>query len=241
MSDASSSSKIWTRFESKKPDGSIIKLKIENRPVEPENDVFEFLMEHFVTEEAVHKASGVSKNADAVKEYRELMTLVFTAVPIHATACCIDDDSDTRGKILGLSVVQLMRNTDKFEDLIKDMVFKTEEMQRLLYAAKVLDGYTEDKSEYDIFYYGRGVIVHPDYRRLGIAVELVRVRELICKDTVISMTCAWMSARGSQKAAEINSWRTMSEVPREELEEKTGFTFDKNLPSFKFMFKDVLI
>ncbi|XP_034830581.1 uncharacterized protein [Maniola hyperantus] len=239
MSDVSGSCKIWTRFESKKADGSIIKLRIEDRPVAHENDVYEFLMEHFVPEEAVHKASGVSKNKEAIKEYRELMTLVFKAVPIYATVCCVDDDSSTVGKILGLSVVQLMKNTDKFEDLIKDMEIKTEIMQRLLYAAKVLEGYSEDMKKYDIFYYGRGIIVHPDYRRLGIAVQLVRARELMCTETGIPMTCAWMSAKGSQKAADQNNWKTMSEVPREELEEKTGFTFDKNLPSFKFMYKTV--
>lgn len=64
-------------------------------------------------------------------------------------------------------------------------------------------------------------------------------RELLCMDTKIPMTCAWMSARGSQKAADANSWKTMAEVPREELEEKTGLTFDKALPSFKFMYKTI--
>ncbi|XP_039754064.1 uncharacterized protein LOC120629253 [Pararge aegeria] len=231
--------KVWTRFESKKPDGSIVKLRIEDRPVESENDVYVFLMDYFVPEEAVHKASGVSKNPEALKEYRELMTSFFKALPIHATVCCVDDDSNTAGKILGLSVIQPTRNTDKFEDFIKDMEFKSEEMIRILYAAKVLESYTGDSKKYDIFYYGRGIIVHPEYRRLGIAVELVKVRELICIDSGIPMTCAWMSAKGSQKAAEANSWKTMVEIPREELEEKTGLEFDKSLPSFKFMYKTV--
>lgn len=58
MADSVDSCKVWTRFESKKADGSIIKLRIEDRPVAPENDVYDFLMENFVPEEAVHKASG---------------------------------------------------------------------------------------------------------------------------------------------------------------------------------------
>lgn len=61
------------------------------------------------------------------------------------------------------------------------MEFKTEEMQRLLYAAKVLESYTEGLQKYEVFYYGRGIIVHPDYRRLGIAVELVKVRYVFFK------------------------------------------------------------
>lgn len=52
------------------------------------------------------------------------MSTFFQIVPIHATVCCLDDDSDTVGKILGLSVVQMTRNTDKFEDMIKDVSVK---------------------------------------------------------------------------------------------------------------------
>lgn len=66
-----------------------------------------------------------------------------------------------------------------YKGLIFQMEFKTEEMQRLLYAAKVLESYTEDLQKYEVFYYGRGIIVHPDYRRLGIAVELVKARYVL--------------------------------------------------------------
>lgn len=54
--------KVWTRFESKKADGRVIKLRVEDRPVVHGNDVYEFLMEYFVPQEAVHKASGELDN-----------------------------------------------------------------------------------------------------------------------------------------------------------------------------------
>ncbi|XP_045771527.1 uncharacterized protein LOC123871656 [Maniola jurtina] len=239
MSGKSDLCKIWTRFESKKQDGSIIKLRIQSWPLQPEDDVYEFMIKYFVPDEAIHKAAGIAKSQEAIKEYRELMNILFKVAPLHATVCCFDTDTTTVEKILGASIVQLMKNTDKLEDITKHMVFKTAEMQELLHAAKVLEGYLEGKAGYETFYFGRGISVHPDYRRLGIANELIKVRKLICIDNNIPMACAGMSARGTQKAADKNNWKTLSEVSLEELQEKTGLKLEKNIISHKLMYTTI--
>lgn len=55
------------------------------------------------------------------------------------------------------------------------------------------------------------------------------------------MTCAWMTSIGSQKAAEKNNWKTLFEISPENLEEITGLTLEKKVPSFKLMYYDVSI
>nr|XP_034830841.1 uncharacterized protein LOC117987885 [Maniola hyperantus] len=119
MSGESQLYKIWTRFESKKQDGSIIKLRIQSWSLQPEDDLYEFMMKHFVPDEAIHKAAGIASSKEAIKEYRELMNIFVKVAPLHATVCCFDTDSNTVEKILGASIVQLMKNTDKLEDITR--------------------------------------------------------------------------------------------------------------------------
>lgn len=59
--------------------------------------------------------------------------------------------------------------------ILLQMQFKTKEMKQLLHAAKVLEGHLENMTA-EQFYYGRGIVVHPEYRRLGIANELIKVK-----------------------------------------------------------------
>lgn len=54
------------------------------------------------------------------------------------------------------------------------------------------------------------------------------------------MTCARMSATGTQKAAERHGWKTFTEASIQELEEITGLTFEKNkISSYKLMYTTI--
>ncbi|CAH2234993.1 jg18992 [Pararge aegeria aegeria] len=233
--------KVWTRFESKKRDGTSIKLRIQSWKLKPQDAVFDLVMKHFVPEEAIHKAAGISKSPEAFQEYSELMTHFFKVAPLHTIVCCVDNESNTVDQIVGLSIAQLMKNTDKLEDIVNDMEFKSEEMQQLLHAAKVLEGYLKEKAScYETYYFGRGIFVHPEYRKMGIANELIKVKKLICIDNNVPMTCAGMSAVGTQRAAEKNNWKTFSDISIEELEEETGLTFgDDAISKHKLMYTTI--
>ncbi|XP_052740309.1 uncharacterized protein LOC112053381 [Bicyclus anynana] len=230
MSDMNEcTSKIWSRFEAKKQDGSVIKLRIQSWQLQSKDDVYEFILKHFVSGEAIHKAAGITRNPEALKEYGELLDLHFKVAPLCAEVCCVDNDGTTVDQILGVSMTQLMTNTQKLEDITKELDLKTAEIQQLLHAAKVLEGYLQPHiSSYNTFYFGRGLIVHPEYRKLGIANEFIKVRKLVCIANNVPMTCAGMSAVGSQKAAEKNNWKTFVDIPIDELEKNTGLVFEKD-------------
>lgn len=65
-------------------------------------------------------------------------------------------------------------------------------------------------------------------------------RTLICAENNVPMTCARMSATGTQKAAERHGWKTFTEASIQELEEITGLTFEKNkISSYKLMYTTI--
>lgn len=49
-------------------------------------------------------------------------------------------------------------------------------MKNLFGAAKVLFEYNGPKNDYAKYHEGRGVVVRPDYRKMGIANEFIRLR-----------------------------------------------------------------
>lgn len=50
--------KTWTRFEVKQKDGSILKLRIEDLPLDRIDDAVEFLVNNYMKEEAFQVAAG---------------------------------------------------------------------------------------------------------------------------------------------------------------------------------------
>lgn len=50
--------KTWTIFEVKERDGSILKLRIEDLPLDRTDDAVEFLVNHYMKEEAFQVAAG---------------------------------------------------------------------------------------------------------------------------------------------------------------------------------------
>ncbi|XP_032524518.2 uncharacterized protein LOC116775677 [Danaus plexippus] len=227
--------KVWSRFQVEK-NGSVIKFRIQDAPPDRKEDVVDFIMTHLLRDEAFHKAAGIVNNDEAKAEFMEISKIYYEEKPHHISICCIDEDSDTVGEIIGLSIVIVSKNTDNFEDFVKQIQIKTKEMKNLFGAAKVLFEYNGPKNDYAKYHEGRGVVVRPDYRKMGIANEFIRLRKSVCIEHSLPMTCAWMTSIGTQKASDKNGWKTFSEVSVAELEHKTGLTYDTNVSTFKLMY-----
>lgn len=58
----------------------------------------------------------------------------------------------------------------------------------------------------------------------------------MCIEDDVPMTCAWMTAIGTQKAAEKNKWKTSYEISADELGRKSGLDFGNKIPIFKLMY-----
>ncbi|XP_045771528.1 uncharacterized protein LOC123871658 [Maniola jurtina] len=234
MSERHESYRTWVRFELKRKDDSVVKLRIQDLPLDRIDDATEFLLNNYMKEESFQVAAGIPKNEEAILENLKIKRSMLERPNISSVMCCLDDQ-DTVGEIIGLSIMGLDKNSEKLKNIVRGMEFKTKEIKNLFHILLVLEEYVGDKS-FETYYGDRGLSVHPDYRGLGLANEFVRVRKLICIEHKVPMACAWMTAIESQKAAAKNNWKTLTEISPEELEKLTGLKFEKKVPSFKLMY-----
>ncbi|XP_072931536.1 uncharacterized protein [Epargyreus clarus] len=232
-------SKVWMRFASKRQDGSIVKLRIQDLPKHRMEDFMTFLTTYFIKDESFHKAAGVYKSEKATEEYKIILNGMYEANPPQIAICCLDTESEDFDEILAVSTVQLVSPEISLEDAIGEMGMKLEnkETQALLNILVVLSPTFPKsvKEKYENYYEGRGIIVRPDYRGLRIASQIVIQRRLLCQEYKVPMTCAWMTSLGSQKAAKRDGWETIAEITLEELGNLTGLDFGKDVPTYKLM------
>ncbi|XP_014366878.2 uncharacterized protein LOC106717521 [Papilio machaon] len=232
MSSNQKHCRVWSRFErSRKKDGSVLKFRIQNPPSSVQDSVNEFIVKYFLTEETFQKAAGISSNPEAVEEYRSILKEVIKSWTV--VICCYDNDSEEVGDILGVSIVELAEG----ESFDSQLQLQMDENRKLFQIAteceKLIKPLMKDLKGY---HSGRGIIVHPDCRCLGIATEFVKIRRQMINEQNVPMSCAWMTSHGSQKAAEKDNWETLFEITSEELGQKCGVVFKDPPDSFKFMF-----
>ncbi|KAG6450270.1 uncharacterized protein LOC115443599 [Manduca sexta] len=228
--------KVWSRFSAKSRDGTVLKLRIEDMPEDRIEDVTKLLMTHYAPEESLHKGSGVPKNPEAMAELLKLYKESWNEKPHQITICVSDDETDTNSELLGASLMVLETKEEAFKEITYDDA-NTEEIKKFLEIMKCLSAKYNVFEKYDLdeFYDGRGVVVLPKCRGLGIAQEFFRVRRLMCKEHNIPMTGAWMTSFGTQKAAIRDNWETVCEMNTEDFEKEVGVKFEKVPPTCIFM------
>ncbi|XP_013142935.1 PREDICTED: uncharacterized protein LOC106106822 [Papilio polytes] len=227
MAASNQSCRVWTRFERKRKDGSLVKLRIQDTPESVVKNVVEFMIKYFPAQETFQKAAGVSTSPEAMTEYRAMLEEFI--VPFGLVICCHDDTEEV-GEVLGMTAV------DKYQEEPFDLnQVKSEEMRKFFKMTQECENLVKPiTNEFNNYHAGKGLLVHPDYRGLGIASELVKIRRLMMIEQNVSLSCTWMSAYGSQKAAEKDNWEIVYEVNSEELGKKYDVVFEDAPPTFKF-------
>lgn len=61
----------------------------------------------------------------------------------------------------------------------------------------------------------------------------------MCIEEDVPVTVAWMTAIGTQRAAEKNNWQILKEISAEELGKRSGLNFGNKVPTFKLMYTTV--
>ncbi|XP_061712788.1 uncharacterized protein LOC133521736 [Cydia pomonella] len=247
---------VWSRFLATRSDGTSVKLRIQDLPETRFEDALELFIQYFILEETFHKAVGryfmiisvfcssdhsdcskylnfclgVARNPQAVAECRVLVTkLMKDPDTFHYIICCEDIDEEEVGQIVGASSVELITIG---REPFKAIKFESDEMQNLFKLLAVTSNTHNIMEELQIskFYYGTGIVVHPEFRQLGIAREFLKARIphrcLACVTNNVSATGALMTCIATQKAAEKDNWETVLEVALQELGRKHDVTFE---------------
>ncbi|CAG9786457.1 unnamed protein product [Diatraea saccharalis] len=199
--------RVYSRFTVTRSDGSTVKLRIQDMPLEYLDAVVDMHSEYFTKDEPYHRAAGVYKSEHAKAESRELMKTALEHLQSHVDICCVDDDPDVIGELAGVSATHI---TNKTMDL-------------------------GDIQNVEKFYDDLFILVHPDFRRLGIAKEFVKNRRTVCKLENIAVTASWMSSWGTQKAGEQDGWQTVVVLCNEEIGKRFDVVFEDAPPTNKYM------
>ncbi|CAH0701101.1 unnamed protein product [Spodoptera exigua] len=227
--------KVWSKFSVTKKDGSVLNLRIVDMPedVKVVEKVIDCFLNYFVKEECTFKAAGVPESAEAMEELKGSVGHMVTNEKPVFSICCLDNGKDEIDEVMGASLMMYMTR----EEAEKKLNFETKELQKLIEMSDGLSEIYDDLKEFNLDPYllDRGIVVCPEYRGLGIAQELLKVRRLISKEFGIPINGAWMTSYGTQKAAERDGWETVCEIQYEDLEKKFNVTYGRNPPSSKFM------
>ncbi|RVE49568.1 hypothetical protein evm_005796 [Chilo suppressalis] len=225
--------RVYSRFTATRSDGSTVKLRIQDMPPEYLEAAIDIQNEYFTKEEPYHRAAGIYKNADAKAESRQLLMGYLHALKSHVDICCVDDDPDVVGALAGVSAMYLTEGSEDFSMLkgeTKENMKLIEIWRKTFHCYDVKKEQNVDKYYEDLF-----IVVHPDYRRLGIAKEFLKARRLICELDKVPMACSWMSALGTQKAGEADGWQTVVENSNEEIAKRFDVVFEDAPPTNKYM------
>ncbi|XP_022830792.1 uncharacterized protein LOC111359460 [Spodoptera litura] len=227
--------KVWSKFSVTKKDGSVLNLRIVDNPEDPKviEKVMDCFHNYFVKEECTFKAAGVPESEEAMQEIRGAFNYLVSNEKPVLSVCCLDNGDDQIKEVMGASLMMYMTR----EEAEKKLKFKTKAMQKLIQMAEDLAEIYNDMRAFNLDPYllDRGIVVCPEYRGLGIAQELLKVRRLISKEYGIPINGAWMTSYGTQKAAERDGWETVCELQYEDLEKKFNVTYGRHPPSTKFM------
>ncbi|KAJ8729965.1 hypothetical protein PYW07_017003 [Mythimna separata] len=229
----SESPKVWSKFTVKKKDGTVVKLRIIDAPETISEDVLTLYVKYFVNEESTFIAAGVPGSREAMQELQRPLLEEGSNSGMHVVVCCLDNGDDQNIEVIGASMMAVTSKNDR----APEYEFKTKEMQKLWLIAGTLISYYDETTKFDLErrFSDKGLFVRPEYRGLGIAQELFKVRRLICKEFGVAVHGAWMTSYGTQKAAERDGWEVVCEVKYEDLEKKIGMEISSDLPSAKFM------
>ncbi|XP_013200023.1 uncharacterized protein LOC106142700 [Amyelois transitella] len=226
--------KVWSEFQRTKIDGSVLKFSVQDLTPDRMDEVIDIYSKYFIEDESIYKLSGASHNDKARNECIWLVNGMLKEKGIHIVVC-VEESNDLNGKVVAVSSMKL--NTSS-ENGIPDITFETKEMNKLWEILQGMMAMYNVATSYsvDLWYDGRGVIVHPSYRCIGIATELVASRRKICKENGVPVSTAWMTSIGTQKAAQKDLWDTPFEIDTKEFCKKFDVTpYDGIAPTFKLM------
>ncbi|XP_061706496.1 uncharacterized protein LOC133517278 [Cydia pomonella] len=217
------SCRVWSTFQATRNDGSLVKLRIQDLPENRIDDAVHLYIKYFIHEEKLMKIAGISRNPKAVKEFQSLISELIKDPASNTMICCEDEEEGNVRQIMGVSLMSL--TTVERQALFKKLQPETDEMRLYLRWERIFDSHKQLKElQITSFYDDIGVIVHPRFRKLGIATEFARARRSACKAHNVAATCAVTTSIGTEKIAKKDYWDTLKEFKLHDLEQHYNIT-----------------
>lgn len=184
--------KVYHKFSAKdKNSDDIVNYKVVLLPLKYIDEVIDMLVKFYVTEETFCRSKRLWEKKEALE-----MCCAFwsAALEEHISIACFKEGSD---ELIAVNVMMIATSDD--DDFVLDDQDLTDIIEVITYTGKQFNAF----KHYNISKYltDYGLLVHPDYRKLGIATEMLKARIPMMKELGIELTVSDFTGTGSQLAA----------------------------------------
>lgn len=201
---------VWHTFQSKnKSTNELEEFIVQDLPREKNEEALDHMLKHFLPDEPICKARDVKSDGAALSEIRKLWKNVLNQ---NVVLACFKRNCN---ELIGLNMVCVITKNE-FKDFKLDV--------RIDNTWKAVHDFALSQCNLFKRYDGvdkiliaYGLSVSSDYRRRGIATELLRARIPLCKAMKIPLTSTVFTALGSQKPAISIGFQVDFETSYEEL------------------------
>jgi GNAT superfamily N-acetyltransferase len=205
-------SQVWHTFQKENPANcKIEEFIVQDLAAEKFDNAIEHLLEHFLDDEPICRSKNVKANAAALKEICDLWRMILKQ---NIVLACFKKDT---AELVGLNMVCVCTREDlenyKLDiERLKDNVWKAVHDVAL----SKFDVFKKYKT-IDKVLIAYGLSVSKNFRRRGIATEILRARIPLCKALNIPLSSTVFTAIGSQIPAEKIGFKVDYEISYEEL------------------------
>ncbi|CAG9785012.1 unnamed protein product [Diatraea saccharalis] len=213
--------KIWREFERTVDDGTL-KFVIEDIPEAMWITAVEFMLGNYIREDIWWKMAGTAKDLEAVQEYRVLLTSIIKQK--MSLACFLAEGDGSGHTLVGVNLC-LPQEKGCFVDHAPPKT-KAGLLSLRMFAEAMKVTAIYDKYKANKYLMGAGLSVKPDYRRLGIAVELLKARVELSKTLGFMVTGGIFTSAPSQRVAEKAGMECLYQVTYKKFGKQCNIVFD---------------
>ncbi|XP_059059578.1 uncharacterized protein LOC131852854 [Achroia grisella] len=220
---------VWSRFERTVEDGRILTFEITDIPESMWSTAVEFMLGNYLREDVWWTTVGTAKNPDAVQEYRVLLTSIVKQK--MSLACFLAAGDGSGHTLVGVNIC-LPQEKGRF---VEHSPPKTKagltSLRLFVEAMKVTVIY--DKYNVNEYLMGAGLSVTPEYRGLGIGVELLKARMKLTKTLGLKATGGIFTSMQAQRVAAKAGMECLYEITYKKFGKQCHITFDTDTEFLK--------
>ncbi|KAJ2947051.1 hypothetical protein O0L34_g16398 [Tuta absoluta] len=222
--------KVWSRFTRQVGD-STLKFEIEDVPEAMWSTAVEFMLGNYIMEDVWWATAGTARDLEAVQEYRVLLTSIIKQ---KLSLACFLAQGDGSGHTLVAVNICLPQEKERFVEHNPPKT-KAGLLSLCMFAEAMKVTAIYDKYNVNEYLMGTGLSVTPEYRGLGIAVELLKARTRLSKEAGYRATGGIFTSASSQRAAVKTGWECLYSIPYKQFGEQCKIKFDTKTEHLKIM------
>ncbi|XP_039749121.1 uncharacterized protein LOC120625918 [Pararge aegeria] len=221
--------KIWGSFERIAEDGRTLAFVIEDIPEALWSEAVEFMLGNYIREDVWWITAGTAEDSQAIQEYRVLLKSIINCK--MSLACFLSHDDGNDRTLVGVNMCMPQEKNHFVDHNPPKTKAGLLSLRMFSEAMKVTAIY--DKYDVSKYLMGAGLSVTPEYRGLGVAVELLKYRMLLAKEEGMSVTGGIFTSEPAQRSADKAGWECLYQVPYKQFGEQCEIDFNTNTENLK--------